>query len=109
MASQQEDCAVALSKTLSLFHENKLFDDYLPYDNKRWSRTPSTAALLFEIREQHRKCTGYKYRYCQTDDMVKKAMFVREWKKVQESKCHLKVAYRLVWMRTHFTKTDIDT
>lgn len=76
--------------------------------SKKWTHTPSTAALLFEIREQNRICTGYKYRYYQTDDIMKKAMFVRKWEQVQESKNYLKVGYGLVWVRTHFAKTDVD-
>ena len=66
--------------------------------------TPSVASILFEIREQKRIGTAYKYRYSQTGDEMERRGFVRKWREVQESKQELKSVCPMVWMKEEYLK-----
>ena len=60
---------------------------------------PTTAAMLFEIRELQRTATACKFRYSQLDNPAKKASTVRAWREIHNKKAILKIVCRSCWLQ----------
>mmetsp|Transcript_14990 Transcript_14990/g.20963 ORF Transcript_14990/g.20963 Transcript_14990/m.20963 type:complete len:275 (+) Transcript_14990:98-922(+) len=60
---------------------------------------PSTAALLFELRELNKLSTSFKFRYSQTADAIQRDRFVRGWKEVHQKKTVLKMICQSCYAR----------